>query len=135
MAGSRKGSITSYLAVLPESRRERGEAIHWLVIKLFPKAECHFGYRVPTYRIGEQFLAWKNQKNYLSVYTCSTERISAFTKKHPEIPHGAGCINFRDRDAFPLRDFATVIKNALSPSSTILKRELLPRLSPKQDRK
>ena len=56
-------------------------------------------------------------------------------KKHPKIPHGAGCINFRDRDPFPLPDITTMIKSALAPSPTILKHELLTRLSSEQDRK
>jgi len=116
-------TVTSYLATLLAGRRERGEAIHRLVRKLSPKATCDFSYRMPTYHVGGQFFAWKSQKNYLSVYTCSAERIAAFMKKHPEIPHGAGCINFRDRDPFPVHDLATVIKNALAPSPTILKRE------------
>ncbi|OQW31290.1 MAG: hypothetical protein A4E19_20180 [Nitrospira sp. SG-bin1] len=106
---------TGYLAMLPRDRRERGEAIDRLVKKLFPKTTCDFSYRMPTYHVGEHFFAWKSQKNYLSVYTCSSERIAAFMKKHPEIRHGAGCINFRDRDPFPLHDLATAIANALAP--------------------
>lgn len=118
-------TVADYLAALPEERRERGEAIHRLVRKLFPKAVCDFSYRMPTYHVGEQFFAWKSQKNYLSVYTCSAERIAAFSKKHPDIPSGVGCLNFRNRDPFPLRDLTTLVMNALSPSSTILKREQL----------
>ncbi len=128
-------TVTSYLGTLAEERRERGEVIHRLVKKHFPKATCDYSYLMPTYHLCEHFFAWKSQKNYLSVYTCSAERISAFTKKHPEIPHGAGCINSRDRDPFPLRNLASAFKNALAPSPTILKRELLTRLSLKQDRK
>jgi hypothetical protein len=94
-------TVKGYMATLPERRRERGEAIHRFVKKLFPKATCEFGDRMPTYHVGEHFFAWKSQKNYLSVYTCSAERIASSMKKHPEIPHDAGCINFRDRDSFP----------------------------------
>jgi uncharacterized protein YdhG (YjbR/CyaY superfamily) len=118
-------TVTDYLATLPEWRRERGEAIHRMVKELFPKATCDFSYRMPTYHVGEDFFAWKSRKAYLSIYTCSAERIASFTKKHPNIPCGVGCINFRDRDPFPLRDLSSVIKNALAPSSAILKREPL----------
>jgi uncharacterized protein YdhG (YjbR/CyaY superfamily) len=90
------------------------------VKNLFPKATCDFSYRMPTYHVGEHFFAWKSQKAYLSIYTCSAERIASFTKKHPNIPCGVGCINFRDRDPFPLRDLSSVIKNALAPSAMIL---------------
>jgi uncharacterized protein YdhG (YjbR/CyaY superfamily) len=117
------GAIDHYIAKLPEPRRARGEAVHRLVMKLFPKALSDFGYTMPTYYVGEHFFAWGNKKNYLSVYTCSAVRIAAFTAKHPNVPSGVGCVNFRDRDPFPLRDLTGLIRNALAPSSTILKRE------------
>jgi uncharacterized protein YdhG (YjbR/CyaY superfamily) len=120
-------AVMDYIATLPQGRRKRSETIHRLTSKLFPNATCDFSYQMPTYHVGEQFFAWKSQKYSLSVYTCSAERIAAFMKKHPEIPHGVGCINFGDHDPFPPHDLATVIKNALAPSPAILKREQLAR--------
>lgn len=102
MAREQKDTVMNHLAGLPESRRERGKAIHRLVKKLFPKTTCDFSYRMPTYHVGENFFAWKSQKAYLSIYTCSAERIASFTKKHPDVPSGTGCIYFRDRNPFPL---------------------------------
>lgn len=116
-----------YIATLPQERRKRSKAIHRLARKLFPNAACDFSYQMPTYHVDGQFFAWKSQTHSLSVYTCSAERIAAFMKKHPEIPHGVGCINFRDHDPFPPHDLATVIQNALAPSQAILKREKLAR--------
>lgn len=50
-------TITSYIAKLPETRRERAEAINRLVVKLFSKAEFDFRYQMPTYRVGGHFFA------------------------------------------------------------------------------
>lgn len=66
MAKPQKHTITSYLGALPKPSHQRGEVIHRLTLKLFPKPECDFGYRMPTYHVGEQFFAWENKKSYLS---------------------------------------------------------------------
>ena len=120
-------TVMDYIATLPEARRKRSKMLHRLTRKLFPNATCDFRYQMPTYHVGLEFFAWKSQQHSLSVYTCSAERIAAFMKKHPEVPHGVGCINFRDHDPFPPQDLATVIQNALAPSLAILKREKLAR--------
>jgi len=52
---SKSQAVTDYLVTLPEGRWERGEAIHLLVKKLYPKATYDFSYRMPTYHVGEQF--------------------------------------------------------------------------------
>ncbi|MBM3651046.1 MAG: DUF1801 domain-containing protein, partial [Alphaproteobacteria bacterium] len=115
--------IATYIAALPGIRRERGAALDSLVRRLFPEAECGLGYRMPTYRLDGQFLAWAGQKKYLSVYTCSAFRIAAFRAKHPEVAGGVGCLNFRDTDSFPLRDLAQVVRNALRPSAALARQE------------
>jgi uncharacterized protein YdhG (YjbR/CyaY superfamily) len=115
--------INSYIADLPQPRRERAEALHRLVLQMFPLAEVSMHYKMPTYHWRGNFLAWGSKKNYLSVYTCSHVRIAAFNHKHPDIPCGVGCLNFRDTDAFPVDDLEQVVINALAPSSCILRDE------------
>jgi len=89
-------------------------------MKLFPKVSLSFDYRMPTYRCGENFLAWANHKRYFSVYTCSTERIGAFKHKRPAMRSGVGCLNFRDQDAFVAADLRMVVKDAPAPGKALL---------------
>lgn len=70
-------------------------------------------YKMPTYELGEGWIALANQKDYISVYTCSAEHIVNFKKKHPKIKTGKGCINFKDGDDIPLNDLKGVIKSAM----------------------
>lgn len=119
----RADPVERYLAQLPELRAARGRAMHALVLKLFPNAAVSFDYRMPTYRIGDNFFAWASQKQYLSVYTCSSERIAAFVKKYPQIKSGVGCINFRDNDAFVIAHLSAVVKAALKPGASLVARE------------
>ena len=115
--------LDDYITALPAIRQLWARTLHRLVQRLFPGAQFSFHYKMPTYVVGDNFLAWGNKKSYFSVYTCSGVRIAAFKAKHPEFPSGVGCLNFRDRDEFPLHDLERVIKNALAPSSRLLQQE------------
>ena len=70
-------------------------------------------YKMPTYEYQEGWVAIANQKQYISIYTCSAEHIAEFKKKHPEIKTGKGCVNLRDGNEIPLVDLETVIRNAM----------------------
>lgn len=115
--------ILDDIAQMPESRRARGAALHRLVATLFPKATMDMSYKMPTYRVGENFIAWGNKKSHLSVYTCSAQRIADFRLRHPEIRSGVGCLNFRDADDVPLADLKRVVRNALAPGAKVLAAE------------
>jgi len=116
-------AVARYVAQVPEARRERALALHRLVLTLFPRAEVSLEYRMPTYRLGENFVAWASQKRHLALYTCSAERIAGFRARHPEIDAGKGCLRFRDSQRLPVGELAKVVKNALAPSRAILARE------------
>jgi uncharacterized protein YdhG (YjbR/CyaY superfamily) len=117
-------AIARYLAQLPEARRERALALHGLIVSLFPQATVSLGHRMPTYRLGGQFVAWASTSRHLALYTCSAERIAGFRARHPEVEAGQGCLRFRDRQRLPLADLAQVVRNALAPGRALLAREL-----------
>jgi uncharacterized protein YdhG (YjbR/CyaY superfamily) len=116
-------AIVRYLAQLPEARRERALALHGLILSLFPQAAVGVEHRMPTYRLGGQFVAWASNRRHLALYTCSAGRIAGFRARHPEVDAGRGCLRFRDRERLPLADLAQVVRNALAPGRAILARE------------
>jgi len=105
--------LEKYIENIPVERGERFNALHSLVMRLYPEADVGMDYKMPTYRVGEGWVAIANQKNYISLYTCGYHHIESFRKKHPGIKTGKGCINFRDRDDLPLMDIEQVIKHAI----------------------
>ncbi len=115
--------IGAYLATLAPLRQARGEALDASIRELAPDAAVDMSHRMPTYRLGEHFIAWANQKPCLSVYTCSAGRSAAFRAKWPKIKAGVGCVNFKDGDPFPVDDLRTLVRDALKPSAEILARE------------
>ncbi|HZN86332.1 MAG TPA: DUF1801 domain-containing protein [Burkholderiales bacterium] len=108
-------AIGGYLARVPEARRERALALHGLILSLFPQAEVSLEQRMPTYRLGEEWIAWASQKGHLALYTCAEDRVAGFRARHPEVDAGEGCLRFRDSQRLPLADLAQVVRRALAP--------------------
>jgi len=88
-------------------------SVHKLILRLYPDAVISMGYKMPTYRLGDGWLALANQKNYISLYTCGASHLVSYKQKHPQQKTGKGCINFRERDEIHHKDLETVIKSAI----------------------
>lgn len=106
-------TISEYLGSIPKQRKERFLSLTDLIQQLYPAAKESMRYKMPTYEFKGGWVSVANQKNYISLYTCSAEHLQAFKAKHPAIKTGKGCINFRDRDDIPLDDVAEVIRRAI----------------------
>lgn len=117
-------AIGRYLARVPRARRERALALHGLILSLFPQAAVSMEFRMPSYRLGANYIAWGSTARHLAVCTPSGERIAAFRAKHPEVAGALGCLRFRDSQRLPLADLAQVVRNALAPGRPLRAREL-----------
>jgi len=106
-------AVEQYFNQLTGLRRERLLALHNLVLALYPGADIDLGYRMPTYRVDQGWVALAGQKNHISLYTCGYHHIEAFKAQYPDIKTGKGCINFRDRDEIPMQAVAEVIRHAI----------------------
>jgi uncharacterized protein YdhG (YjbR/CyaY superfamily) len=108
-----KRDVEEYLNTVPAERKARMEKIHTIILDLFPKTIVDMTYKMPTYRVGEGWVALANQKQYISVYTCGYHHIESFKTKHPKVKTGNGCINFRDTDEIPISDLQDVVRHAI----------------------
>lgn len=104
----------AYFDAVPAGRRDKMQALHALAVDLYPDATIDMRYKMPTYTVGAGWVAIANQKNYVSLYTCSAEHLAEFKSLYPDIKTGKGCINFRDRDAIPEAAVKRVIELAIS---------------------
>lgn len=110
--------VQHYINSIPRDRTDRFLSIHNLILRLYPGATTDMSYKMPTYKTGDGWVALANQKNYISLYTCSASHLESYKKRHPQQKTGKGCINFRDRDEIHLDDLETVITHAIeSPKS------------------
>ena len=111
-------AVQRYIDAIPDNRRARFMSIHDLIVQLYPGAIVDMSYSMPTYRVGDGWVAIANQKHYISIYTCGESHLRAYKNKHPQQKTGKGCINFRARDDIHYDDLANVIKHAIeSPKS------------------
>lgn len=106
-------NVQEYIDKLPPERKQRFETIRMLVKSMYPQAEESMQYKMPTYHREEGWVSLGNQKNYISVYTCSADHLAKFKRKHPKIKTGKGCINLRDKDEIPVEDLRGVIRRAM----------------------
>lgn len=112
-------SVQEYFDVVPDTRRSQIKTLHTAIIECFPDATINMRYKMPTYLHGGGWVAIANQKNYVSLYTCSPAHLAMFREKHPDFKMGKGCINFRVKDKIPVEDVKAVIRHAiLHPKSS-----------------
>ena len=105
--------VEQYFAQVPPGRRERINDLHSLILALYPGAAVDFRFKMPTYSVGEGWVALANQKRYISLYTCGYHHIRRFKEKHPKVKTGKGCINLADKDDLPLEDLRKVVQHAI----------------------
>ena len=106
-------SVQNYFDNLPTLRKAKIEKLHSLIIECFPKIEIDMQFKMPTYKYKDGWVAIANQKNYVSLYTCSALHLVNFKKLYPNIKTGTGCINFREKDPIPEKAVKAVIEHAI----------------------
>jgi uncharacterized protein YdhG (YjbR/CyaY superfamily) len=110
--------VDNYIRSMPPQRHDRFMSIHDLIIRLYPDASIDMSYRMPTYRIGDAWVALANQKQYISLYTCSASHLETYKQKYPLQKTGKGCINFRDIDEIHYDELEVVIRHAIEFAKT-----------------
>ncbi len=105
--------VKRYFATVPESRKPLVERLHGLIVGRYPNAKIDLSYRMPTYKVGEGWIALANQKSYVSLYTCGAHHLAKFKKQYPSIRTGTGCINFRLSDEVADEAIEQVIEHAM----------------------
>ena len=110
--------VSDYIQSIPDHRLDCFLSIHNLILKIYPDASVDMSYNMPTYRVGNGWVALANQKNYISLYTCGASHLETYKQKHPQQKAGKGCINFRDSDEVHHDDLEVVIRHAVEYAKT-----------------
>ncbi len=111
-------AVAAYFDGVPESRKPHVNKLHLLVTKRFPDVVLNMKYKMPTYCYGKGWVAIANQKNHVSLYTCSALHLAEFKKAFPQYKTGAGCINFREKQEIPEAAVIRVIEHAMLHSKS-----------------
>ncbi len=89
----------TYLAAVPDARREALTRLRDLCRSELPGFEEAIAYGMPVYiRPGEEVgeIAWANQKQYISFYLLRTDIRDAFAARLAPHDMGKACLRFRN---------------------------------------
>ena len=106
-------NFQQYLDNIPLHRKQVFIELINIINGLYPNIDASMKYKMPTCTNGDGWVALANQKNYISLYTCSLQHLEEFKKKYPKVKTGKGCVNIQDRDDFPVAELASVIISAM----------------------
>lgn len=105
--------LEGYYKAVPRARLVRLRLIEAAIRKVAPTALASLDYKMPTFKTESGWIAYANQKHYVSVYTCSEERLEPYVTAYPKCNCGKGCLRFRDREGIDFVVLSKVIVNAL----------------------
>ena len=77
--------VKHYTDTVPEDRKLLANMLHALIMKEYPDAQVDMSYKMPTYKSKHGWIAWANQKHYVSLYTCAPQHIAEFKQSYPRI--------------------------------------------------
>lgn len=106
-------AVATYFRSVPEDREALLGELHDMVLRLYPQVHVDLQYKMPTYHVGEGWVAIANQKHYVSLYTCGYHHIERFKQRCPQIKTGKGCINLKVKDDIPWPELEYVVKHAI----------------------
>jgi uncharacterized protein YdhG (YjbR/CyaY superfamily) len=110
----RRLTFDEYMAGVPPKRRGRLEEMIGHIRAWYPRARIAIKYGMPMFETDGGWVAVANQKNYISLYTCSSEHIAPYKEKHSKVKSGKGCLNFRDSDEIYFEDLKAVVRHAMN---------------------
>lgn len=107
-------TIDEYMAGMPLERWRRMEELIGHIRTWYPRARIRIKYGIPTFEMENGWVAVANQKNYVSLYTCSPDHIASYKDKHPDAKTGKACLNFRDADEIDFGALKAVVRSAMT---------------------
>jgi len=120
-------SVETYLAQVPEDRKDLVLLLHKYIKKTVPKLKSHFAYNMLGYgsfpylnykkeKIYWPVIALANQKNYISLYVCAVDRGQYIAEKYKKelgkVSVGRSCIRFKKLEDINLAALKKVLQFA-----------------------
>ena len=105
--------LEAYYKAVPEARLDRLRLIEAAIRKVAPAAVASLDYKLPTFKTESGWIACGDQKHYISVYTCSEEKLEPYLKAYPKSNCGKGCLRFKDSEEIDFAVLSKVIEKAL----------------------
>ena len=102
--------VAAYFKALDAPTRDALTELRTWVLKTAPHATETMMYRMPAYLLGEFWVAYKAQRNYLSLYLCEPDVVAKHAKALADLNVGKGCIRFKTIKQLPKKAILQMLK-------------------------
>jgi uncharacterized protein YdhG (YjbR/CyaY superfamily) len=108
--------VQKYIAAIAPEHRALFDRLQGLILKVHPKAEVSFSYKMPKYSIGKRRIFLAVWQHGVSIYGVGPGADSGFIGRHPELIASRGTIRLRLKDAAAIPDgeFREMFRAALA---------------------
>lgn len=109
---SKAKTVAAYLAELPAENRAVIRKLDTIVRAAAPKAKVSMRFGMPTYDLGDRFMALNSQRNYFSFYATPSV-VRRYKAELKGLDCGKSCIRFRKLGDVSLDLLGTIAKESL----------------------
>ena len=104
--------VAAYFKSLDAPTRKALTELRAWVLQVAPHATETMMYRMPAYLLGELWVAFKAQKNHLSLYLCDPTLVAKHAKALADLSVGKGCIRFKTIEQLPKKAILQLLKES-----------------------
>jgi uncharacterized protein YdhG (YjbR/CyaY superfamily) len=108
-------TVETYLAAIPEERRQALTVLRKLIRRIAPKAKESIQYGMPAYQVGDVVIGLASQKQYMAFYCCD-DVIETYRPRFRHLDCGKGCIRFKRLDDLPLDAVEALLRDVVKRS-------------------
>ena len=107
---SKAATISEYLEELPPDRRSALNELRTLIHRVAPGTVEAMQYGLPAFG---DLCAMASQKNYMSLYVCESDVVTAHLPKLGKVSCGKGCIRFKRLADLNLNAVESILRKVL----------------------
>ncbi len=104
--------VAAYFKSLDATTRATLTELRSWILQAAPHASESMLYRMPTYVLGADWVSYKAQKNYLTLYFCEASVVPKHAKALAHLNVGKGCVRFKTIEELPKKVILEMLKES-----------------------
>ena len=104
--------VTAYFKTLDAPTRATLMELRSWILQAAPHTSETMFYGMPTYVLGEVWVSYKAQKNYLSLYFCEASVVPKHAKALAPLNVGKGCVRFQKIEQLPKKVILEMLRES-----------------------
>jgi uncharacterized protein YdhG (YjbR/CyaY superfamily) len=104
--------VAAYFKSLDAPTRATLTELRNWIVQIAPHASESMLYRMPSYVLGADWVSYKAQKNYISLYFCEASVVPKHAKALAHLNVGKGCVRFNQIEQLPKKVILQMLKES-----------------------